>query len=254
MASTFGTDLRKAVQQGDAAQVLALMNSVNRTRPHEKRALKMLFHSIESDKPAVTRALLFWGADANGVLEEATGETPLLRAVRRRRIEAARALIEAGADANQMDVQGRAPLHEANSGEIAALLLDAGADIEGNASLLWNPLSWACGRGADEVAFLLIERGATIEPENDHPLFFAASVGRVHLVQLLLERGARVRREFENGTSDALEYARKRRNFVSTPLAFDEVIALLEEALARQNEQRLPRFDAEGVEKPTANS
>jgi hypothetical protein len=52
-------------------------------------------------------------------------------------------------------------------------------------------------------------------------------------VQFLLERGARVRREFEHGTSDALEYARKRRNFAD-PVVFDKVIALLEEAATKQ--------------------
>ena len=234
--TSFSVELMHALRRDDANEVVRLMNSVNRTRPHEKRAVKMLLESIERDKLAVTKALLDWGANPNGVVKEETGETSLLCAVRHQRIKATRALIEAGADVNQMDVQGRAPLHEVKSFEIACLLLDAGADMEGSSSPLWNPLSWACGRGNDKLAQLFIERGAEVEPEKDHPLFFAASVGCVHLVRLLLERGARVCREFENGTSDALEYARKRRNFVSTPLAFDEVIALLEEALARQNE------------------
>jgi hypothetical protein len=68
--ATFSSELKQALRRDDAGEVTRLMNSVGRTRPHQKRALKLLMESFERGKPAVTRALLTWGADANGVVEE----------------------------------------------------------------------------------------------------------------------------------------------------------------------------------------
>jgi len=135
----------KAVRLDDATGLLSLLNSVPRTKIHEKRALKMLVESVERDKLAVIQALLAWGADANGEYGHYF-QTPLVQAARKNRIEAARLLLGAGADVNKEGSYGWTPLHEANTRQMATLLLDAGANIEATGSRNHGALWWACVR------------------------------------------------------------------------------------------------------------
>jgi len=129
IASSLTTDLMKAVRLDDATGLVSPLNSVPLTKIHEKRALKMLIESVERDKLAVTQALLAWGVDANGEYDHHF-QTPLVQAARKNRIEAARLLLDAGAEVRKQGSYGWAPLHEACTVATATLLLDAGADIE----------------------------------------------------------------------------------------------------------------------------
>lgn len=90
----------------------------------------------------------------------------------------------------------------------------------------WNPLFTAARAGRLEVAKLLIERGAVIDGTNDKgntPLWFACqspanAADRIAIAELLLDHGANPRRDCEDGTT-ALHFAASRG-----PLAMVELL------------------------------
>jgi ankyrin repeat protein len=87
-------------------------------------------------------------------------------------VEMAKLLVDRGAEIN-------GPLVACASGdnvEVAAALLDAGASINGAGA--WSPLEEALYWGSDGVRNLLLERGASI-----HNLRIAAGLGRVDLIE-----------------------------------------------------------------------
>ena len=56
-----------------------------------------------------------------------------------------------------------------------------------------TPLSWTAERGHEEVAKLLLEKGAELESKDDggrRPLSWAADRGHEAVAKLLLEKGA----------------------------------------------------------------
>ena len=122
----------------------------------------------------------------------------LLYAVDRGDAAAARAALDAGADAEAEDGLGRSALCcAAGKGDasVVALLLDRGADINRQ----WRhfvggtPLHFACGSGHVATARLLVERGANVgatDKVRNTPLYTAARDGHAAVVALLREHGA----------------------------------------------------------------
>jgi hypothetical protein len=87
-------------------------------------------------------------------------------------LEMARILIDAGADVNE-------PLYACASGnnvEVASLLLDRGAAVNGSGS--WSPLEEALYWNSQRVIHVLLRRGASI-----HNLRIAAGLGRTGIVE-----------------------------------------------------------------------
>ena len=83
-------------------------------------------------------------------------------------------------------------LDDARASEIAALLLENGALIEGTQGRE-SPLIAATSLGIETVAKLLIESGANLEATavfGARPLHWAASVGLPSTVELLIHNGA----------------------------------------------------------------
>ena len=83
-------------------------------------------------------------------------------------------------------------LDDARAPEIAALLIENGALIEGTAGRE-SPLIAATSLGVETVAKLLIDSGANPEATavfGARPLHWAASVGLPSTVELLIQRGA----------------------------------------------------------------
>ncbi len=97
------------------------------------------------------------------------------------------ALLTAGADPNDRG-EGRGgepgnegPLHWAASSddaEVAAALIDGGADIEAPNGSIGTPLANAVGYGCWQVADLLLARGAQVKP-----LWVAAALGNMSAVE-----------------------------------------------------------------------
>ena len=79
-------------------------------------------------------------------------------------------------------------------GSVVRLLLEHGADINGQSSGGWTPLHWASLNGALEVVRLLLERGVDLEAKitiGKTALQIAADQGHDEVVKLLREYGAK---------------------------------------------------------------
>lgn len=100
------------------------------------------------------------------------------------KVEMAKLLIDAGAEIN-------GPLVAAASGdnvEVAVALLDAGASINGAGC--WSPLEEALYWGSDNVRDLLIKRGASL-----HNLRIAAGLGRIDLIEAFFDSNSSLKPE-----------------------------------------------------------
>jgi len=99
----------------------------------------------------------------------------------------AKQLIDAGADVNDRgtdDEGGETPLHWAASSDeadVAAVLIDGGADIEVPNGSIGTPLDNAIGYGCWYVARLLVTRGAKVDA-----LWHAAALGLLDRLDALL--------------------------------------------------------------------
>ena len=117
-------------------------------------------------------------------------------------------LLEHGADVDGQGMFGQTPLHRAAwSGklEIGRCLLDHGANIHARDEEDWTPLFTAVFKGHVEFARMLLARGAKSRI-NDHevsegltPLHVAVKWGSIQAVQSLLEHGADVKARDHSG-------------------------------------------------------
>ncbi len=182
---------------------LALAELESGAQPHalpdpgqrDQRTLAMLA-SVLGDL-RLLRALIVRGVDLN---RRHAGLTPLLAATRdslHGRPEAVMTLLANGADARATDAEGRTPLHFAAllaDPEIAALLLDANAEIDACNRDGYSALGVACTAGNWRMARFLLDRKAKPEPVGGQPALLAAASGEDDPagVQLLLKHKASV--------------------------------------------------------------
>ncbi|KXX75528.1 Vegetative incompatibility protein HET-E-1 [Madurella mycetomatis] len=102
------------------------------------------------------------------------------------------------ADFNSRDSHDKTTLHWAarNGHEnIARLLLDRGANTKAQAGNSLTPLHWAAENGHENMARLLLDRGANIEAQDSDsltPLYWAVRNGHENTARLLLDRGASI--------------------------------------------------------------
>jgi ankyrin repeat protein len=119
----------------------------------------LLHYAAQYGHVDVMRALLAHGFDVN---VQATTGTPLHSAAFRREIEAARFLLDHGANPDRRGYLGWTPLHVAASQhhvEAVRALLAAGADRSALTRSSETPLKLAWGTGADSVRLLLAGPG-----------------------------------------------------------------------------------------------
>ena len=103
-------------------------------------------------------------------------------------------------------------MHAAWKGRAAAVrwLLERGARIN-NAANQWSALHYAVFAGHEEIAELLLDRGADLNarsPNSSSVLMMAVYEGRENLARRLLARGADTRQRNDNGEG-ALDWAMK---------------------------------------------
>ena len=132
------------------------------------------------------------------------GATPLYIACDKGHVDAARLLLDKGAEVDRADEDGRTPLFVACfKGHVGAarLLLDKGADVN-RAVKNWTPLYVACLAGHVDVAQLLLERSTEVDRADEDgrtPLYIACEHGDVDAARLLLDNGADVGRAQKYG-------------------------------------------------------
>lgn len=118
----------------------------------------------------------------------ASGETPVMMAAMRGRIDAVRALLDKGAAVNR---EGWSPLHYAATGPevaIVRLLLERGAAVDARSPNGTTPMMMAAQYGNPDSAVLLLERRADPRARNDLGLSaadFARAAGRDALANRL---------------------------------------------------------------------
>ena len=126
------------------------------------------------------------------------GTTPLYLASRQGHLEAARFLVECGADVTAEDRDGWTALHVASLVghlDLARLLTERGADVTARGEGGSTPLHIASHAGDLDLVQFLIEHGTDMTDQDDDgctALHVASLEGHLDLAQLLIERGADV--------------------------------------------------------------
>ncbi|MDT7542213.1 MAG: uncharacterized protein QOE33_2117 [Acidobacteriota bacterium] len=152
---------------------------------------------------------------------EGPASTPLARAAQVGDSASVETLIARGDDVNVRDAAGYTPLaYAALAGDATAIksLLDAKADPNARDCNTqgWTPLIHAIHRNQNDVARLLVERGADVNERVGScgeakvetgmtPLMFAAMYDNTETVKFLVEHGADARAM--DGDNNALSYA-----------------------------------------------
>ena len=128
---------------------------------------------------------------------ELTGETPLHMAARYSRVDAAKRLMEAGANANAVDLKGRTPLHAAVAadaqGVFQALLRNRATNLNAQDELGFTPLIIAVKNAAEDMIDELIRADANLDLQDAKgktALHWAASVNNTSAIRALLHAGA----------------------------------------------------------------
>lgn len=180
-------DFFRAVSVDNASTVKELLARGFDPNTKNESGQVALFLAMRDDAPKVAAALLASPAlniDANNAL----GETPLMMAALKGRLDWAKKLMERGA---KVQKPGWSPVHYAATGpntELLAMLLDSGADINALAPNRNTPLMMAARYGPEENVKLLVQRGADKKLINERNLSAAdmARAGeRAWLVPLL---------------------------------------------------------------------
>jgi ankyrin repeat protein len=122
------------------------------------------------------------------------GQTLLHEAARAGDAELAAVLIRSGADSDAQEVEGHTPLYRASTGEVARVLLSAGATANvASGPTRGTPLHQAARRGYVSVTEALLNHGATIDARDakgQTPLRRAVNCRQLAIVRLLVRRGA----------------------------------------------------------------
>ena len=164
-----------------------------------------LERALLNDSFVAASALIAGGANANG---DGVGWSTLSMMANYGKLEAVKFLIDNGADVNRTDQSGLGPLHYVNWGDVATVLIDAGADVHAKANEnLWaqqanggeTPLHMAFE--PDKIA-ALIAAGADVNAratDGETPLHRAARFGMPEAMAALIESGADIRAKSNSG-------------------------------------------------------
>ncbi|WP_240906297.1 ankyrin repeat domain-containing protein [Thermomonas sp. HDW16] len=210
-------DLYAAARAGRVERALQLLEAgadpraVAPAGERDRRGLPVLAAVLPDLR--LLRGLIERGVDINAAH---AWTTPLLAATRdswHGRPEAVMTLLANGADPRIADAEGNTPLHYAARSSdpgVAALLRDAGAEMDALNGEGVSPLGTACIAGNWRLARFLLERGAKPEPADGQPVLLAAAGTEeddAAGVQLLLRHKARVDARDARGRSALHEAA-----------------------------------------------
>jgi uncharacterized protein len=134
-----------------------------------------LYEAVHQNHPELVRILLERGAKATTPWRWACWYTPLMHSLRygEPRYDIAQLLLDHGVDPNETNGMGMTTLHIiAGQGTVDAArwLLDRGADIHArDREFDSTPLAWAARAGREDMARFLLSRGASVAHPDDEP-------------------------------------------------------------------------------------
>ena len=154
-----------------------------------------LYEAVHQNHPELVRILLERGAKATKPWRWSCWYTPLMHSLRysQPRYDIAQLLLDHGVDPNETNGMGMTALHiVAGQGTVDAArwLLDRGADIHArDREFDSTPLAWASRAGREDMARFLLSRGASVVHPDDErwatPIAWARRRNHPNLVSLL---------------------------------------------------------------------
>jgi ankyrin repeat protein len=155
-----------------------------------------LHHAAGRGYEDVVLALLAGGADVDNDAE--CGSTPLRIAVAYKHTDTVRILLDNNADVNAVSDSGSTLCAAVDVGaeEIVNMLLSKGAHIDGHAGPKYlTPLQAAVSKGYERIVEVLLDAGADPNAldelkKSPSPLRLACQINREDIARLLLQRGA----------------------------------------------------------------
>jgi len=167
--------------------------------------------AIEDGDVDAVKALLKSGLSTETSIDYGDHKiTPLLKAAWDGEAEIVSTLLEAGAKINARSTDTlETPLINAVSRghmEVIALLLAKKADVAPKTKFDFNAFTIAVAAGKQDIAAMLLDAGANVEvgASGLSPLQFAASAGNVEMIRFLAGRGANVNAGVKSGGQTAL--------------------------------------------------
>jgi hypothetical protein len=194
-----GPPAKKAKDRAEAGSEAGAKPAVKKGYLREQ-----LREAVEAGNDMEVRALLAQGADPD--TPGADGVTIAIDAAGNNRVEALKALIEAGADVSKPNrFNGQTPAHAAvTRGSILCLkvLVDAGADLSAADKGGRTPAHFAANLGRSDMLKLLTDAGADASKADkcgQTPAHFAATLGHSDAVKVLIDAGAEVMKPDKDG-------------------------------------------------------
>ena len=185
----------------------------------------LLSVAMSYNRTEAARLLVEKGADVNA--KDTGGWAALHMAVKRGDEAAARLLVELGADVNAKVIGGRTVLDlaaELGHWAVAKLLVEEGADINAKDTEGWMALHLAVKQGDEVAARLLVELGADVNARaigGQTALHLAAEQGDEAAARLLVEKGVGVNIKDAGGRT-ALRLAAERSHEAVAKLLVEE--------------------------------
>jgi ankyrin repeat protein len=191
---------------------LGFLPRLGQNRSHGVYGLRPLMYASIEGHTVVVDQLLRNCAKTNS--KDRNRRTALHHAVRHERVEAARLLLNRGADAEAKDQEGYSALHAAAQvGNVMLVrqLLEHAASLESRCNGFHyeskdgcTPLHLAVGYGHADVMEILLDKGAEVDSKDAHkqtPLHLATNRGYVEGSLILLRKGASVHAQSDLGTT-----------------------------------------------------
>jgi ankyrin repeat protein len=186
------SSLYMAAFMGDLDRVKEFVEKGTKVDAKDDAGWTALYWSACGGQTKVAEFLIDNGADINTT--DSRSQSLLHQAAQTGNVELVELLISKGGVApNIKDKRGNTPLHNASHRDIAALLIDKGADVNAKNNVAQTPLHIACQKGNKEIAELLIDKGADINSRLRNgltPLHLAARGNHKDIVELLIAKGA----------------------------------------------------------------